>query len=120
QRGIERKSLLLGGRELVPHRHEVARVEDAVHLGVYAVQLDQPQPALESLALRVQVVGKWRRARAKRQTLHQPLRRLGKLQRGPRPSSELRPGRIRPVGRPDRLAVPVAKRLLAELLSTDF
>ncbi len=119
QRRIERKRLLLGGRQLVPHRHEVSRVEDAVHLGVHAVQLDEGEPALQPLALCVQVVGQRRRAGAKRQTLHQPLGRLGEAQRRPCPSRELRPGRVGPVGRPDRLPVLVAERFLAEILAAD-
>ena len=115
QRGVERKFLLLGRRDLFPQRGHVARVEDAVDLGVHAVELDQVQPPVEALALGVQVVRDRGDAGAQRQALDDPLRCLDQAQRHTGLRRDLLPGRKRPGRRADRLPVAVAQRVRREV-----
>src|SRR5260370_1373726 len=73
KRGIERKSLALGRRHAIPHRYQVSRVEDAVDLRVYTVELDEVEAALQALALLVEVVREAGDAGSERQRLDRPL-----------------------------------------------
>ncbi len=115
QRSVKGEDRALGRGNLFPHRHQVAGVEDAVDLGVNAIELDQVQPAVESLALSIQVVGQVGHAGAERQPFDHPLRSLDKTQRGPRARGKLFAGRVGPVRRADRLTVLVAQRMLGEV-----
>jgi len=56
KRRIEWKFLALCRRRLLPQRHHVPRVEDAIDLGIHAVELDQVEPSIQSVAFRRQVV----------------------------------------------------------------
>ena len=112
---IERELLALRGGRLLPQRRHVAGVEDAVHLRIHAVELDEVQPAVESLTFSVQVVRDLGDARAEGQPLDEPLRGLDHAQRCARAGGHLLAGGIRPRGRADRLPVSIAQRILGEV-----
>ena len=115
QRGIEWERLALRRRRRLPQGGDVARVEDAVDLRVHAVELDEVDAALEPLAFRVEVVRHLGDARAERQPLDEPLRRLDHSQRRARSRRHLLASWIRPRRRTDRLPVAVAQRMLGEV-----
>src|SRR5258708_31612445 len=118
QRGIEWKRLALFSRHLFPDGHEVARIEDAVDLGVDAVELNQVDTTVETLALCVQVVGQAGNTCSERQPLDQPLSGLDESQRGLGPRRQLLASGKRPVRCADRLALAVAQRKLAEVTAS--
>src|SRR5712671_2532159 len=115
ERGVEWKRLALGRRHLLPDGHQVAGVEDAVDLGVNAVELDQVDAAIESFPLRVQLIRQLGDAGAQRQPLDRPLRGLDKAKGGTSTCSEFLAGRVRPGRRADGLAVAISQWILAEV-----
>ena len=115
QRWVEWKLFALVRWDLVPYLRDVARVEDAVDLGVDAVELDEVDSTFQAFALPVEVIGHLCHIGPERQSLDDPLRRFYEAQGRAGLGRQLATSRIRPRRRADRLAVSIAQRVVSEV-----
>ena len=115
QRWVERKLFAFFRRDLVPYLRDVARIEDAVDLGVDAVELDEVDGAFQALAFPVEVIGDLCDIGAEGQSLHNPLRRFNEAQGGGGLGRELAASRISPGRGAYGLPVFVAQRIFGEV-----